>query len=241
MEVYLAGLGALIWQLDGCLGKMSFNARTIHFAGGCWNIIGRIQHCMKMSGRSKRMSIAEGSMFSPADFPASLSAVRDDERERQMTVISGRKCIESLERFGRVGSLAKMFSVCLIGEAVWFSSRCRLTWKLKATRSGRMYCQLQVSERRTGGTGFGLLPTPTAMMNEESVETFEARKKRLGRKSISPNLHKRLNLMIRSSGVFGIGPEPGKNFRLSHRFILEMMGFPPDWTELPFQNGEMDR
>lgn len=32
----------------------------------------------------------------------------------------------------------------------------------------------------------------------------------------------------------------GGNFRLNPQFVLEMMGFPPDWTLAPFlsQNGE---
>ena len=30
----------------------------------------------------------------------------------------------------------------------------------------------------------------------------------------------------------------GSNSQLNPRFVAEMMGFPPDWTELPFQNGE---
>ncbi|WP_184549829.1 hypothetical protein [Mucilaginibacter sp. FT3.2] len=30
----------------------------------------------------------------------------------------------------------------------------------------------------------------------------------------------------------------GMNGQLNPRFVAEMMGFPPDWTELPFQNGE---
>jgi hypothetical protein len=35
-------------------------------------------------------------------------------------------------------------------------------------------------------------------------------------------------------------PEAGKNSQLNPRFVLEMMGFPTDWTELPFLNGEMN-
>ena len=31
---------------------------------------------------------------------------------------------------------------------------------------------------------------------------------------------------------------PGKTSQLNPRFVMEMMGFPPDWTELPFLNGE---
>jgi DNA (cytosine-5)-methyltransferase 1 len=32
----------------------------------------------------------------------------------------------------------------------------------------------------------------------------------------------------------------GKSSQLNPRFVMEMMGFPPDWTELPFRNGEMN-
>jgi len=32
--------------------------------------------------------------------------------------------------------------------------------------------------------------------------------------------------------------QTGKTSQLNPRFVAEMMGFPPDWTELPFQNGE---
>jgi hypothetical protein len=30
----------------------------------------------------------------------------------------------------------------------------------------------------------------------------------------------------------------GTTSQLNPRFVLEMMGFPPNWTELPFLNGE---
>jgi len=30
----------------------------------------------------------------------------------------------------------------------------------------------------------------------------------------------------------------GKSFHLSPQFVLEMMGYPTDWTLLPFQNGD---
>jgi len=32
--------------------------------------------------------------------------------------------------------------------------------------------------------------------------------------------------------------EIGTTSQLNHLFVLEMMGFPPNWTELPFLNGE---
>lgn len=39
---------------------------------------------------------------------------------------------------------------------------CYLTWRAKATKSGRSIYQLAPSMPRTGGNGFGLLPTATA-------------------------------------------------------------------------------
>jgi hypothetical protein len=35
--------------------------------------------------------------------------------------------------------------------------------------------------------------------------------------------------------------QPGKTSQLNPRFVLEMMNFPPDWTELPFLNGETNQ
>jgi hypothetical protein len=33
----------------------------------------------------------------------------------------------------------------------------------------------------------------------------------------------------------------GKTSQLNPLFVLEMMGFPPNWTELPFLNGETNQ
>jgi hypothetical protein len=41
----------------------------------------------------------------------------------------------------------------------------RLTWKQKATPSGRQYCQLAASAHRTSGAAFGGLPTPSGTSN----------------------------------------------------------------------------
>src|SRR6185295_11131522 len=46
----------------------------------------------------------------------------------------------------------------------WYSTRCRLTLKLKATKCSRFYFQLAVSTPRTEETGSGLLPTPRTVM-----------------------------------------------------------------------------
>ena len=35
--------------------------------------------------------------------------------------------------------------------------------------------------------------------------------------------------------------ETGKPSQLNPLFVMEMMGFPPNWTVLPFQNGETNQ
>lgn len=65
----------------------------------------------------------------------------------------------------------------------------------------------------------GLLPTPKAQ---------EAR----GNTSVDRG---KMNL---SDGIAKRYKPAGKTSQLSHRFVAEMMGFPTDWTELPFLNSE---
>lgn len=108
-----------------------------------------------------------------------------NERERMITVISGRKCLESYERQDRSGLLARM----LLESPIWFNPVVKLTWKRKVIKmkkitrkrylskntssipsatilnvkdipSNRSLFQLAVSERHINGIGYGsLLPT----------------------------------------------------------------------------------
>ena len=109
----------------------------------------------------------------------------DNERERMITVISGRKCLESYERQDRSGLLTRM----LLESPIWFNPVVKLTWKRKVIKmkkitrkrylsknissipsatilnvkdipSNRSLFQLAVSERHINGIGYGsLLPT----------------------------------------------------------------------------------
>lgn len=97
--------------------------------------------------------------FSQEASPASHTAPQESDLERKMTATSGRKCLEQFERFNRAGLWAKTFAALLIGMEGWYSTKCRLTWKMRATRSHRIYFQLAPSTHPTDGIGFGLLPT----------------------------------------------------------------------------------
>lgn len=193
---------------------------------------------------------------SQEDFPASHIVQQESEKAQQMNATYGRKCLEQFERFPRAGSWQKTFAALLIGMEGWSSTRCRLTWKLKATRCSRFFFQLQVSERRIEGTGFGLLHTPRAVMIEEPKQKTRKNSMKTGL-----NLAQVVKLLPtpRSSEHKGVGPMGSKShahrlkkgyldatiqeltgdtFQLNPLFVQEMMGFPTDWLTSPFQSGE---
>ncbi len=255
-----------------------FHCEKILFAERYCTITGLKRRVMQTSGNLKELFTEERSMYSAAASPASLSAKRESEKEQRMTAISGRRCVESLERFSRTGSWVKMFTGSLIGTGDWYSNRCRLTWKLRGTGSGRMFCQLQVSERRTAGTGSGLLPTPVANPGGRTLnrkgENRDKRDIRCGvnleqlakaRLLPTPTVMDSYNIQkLRTSTIkgfergwkkdmtlthqmaMGMLPSPttseskitGKDSHLNPRYVAEMMGFPLNWTELPFLPGE---
>jgi hypothetical protein len=146
----------------------------------------------------------------------------------------------------------------------WYSTKCKLTWKIKGTKYNRFLFQLQVSTLRTEGTEFGLLPTVNAQdwNTGTKPETYQARKLRHQEKGV--NLQMSLRQMAMGSAML---PTPmasdcgekitglenqdslvkmtreitGKASQLSPQFVMEMMGFPTDWTLLPFLNGEKNQ
>jgi hypothetical protein len=244
-----------------------------------------------------------------------------------------------------------MFSDLLIGMEGWYSTKCRLTWKLRGTKYNRLYFQLVPSTHPTEGIEFGLLPTvttqetphlqaeltennrrkalngnshslniadlalrkmlptpnardylgettpgkrvtatgkiqnygevlpdaikrlttmpgmlrtPTAMdstnatatmkstevkegsmhsvtlvrymMNNPLLNTPCASDKNGGCTRPNEKLQLGTNLVNEMHGV--LDQQPGKTSQLNPPFVLEMMGFPPGWTTLPFLNGE---
>ena len=98
------------------------------------------------------------STSSQGDFLASLSPSPGDAEARQMTAISGRRCIGSWTHSGPLGCLEKM----LLGSFRWASTRCFLTWKPAATPQGRLLYRLRPSMPRIDESGSGLWATPAA-------------------------------------------------------------------------------
>lgn len=89
--------------------------------------------------------------------PASHSPLPGSDEARQMTVTSGRKCIESYGKFSPLGCFSKK----LLDSSLWRSTRCYLTWKAQSTPANHLLFRLAVSTPRTKDTAYVLWPTPS--------------------------------------------------------------------------------
>lgn len=195
---------------------------------------------------------------SPEDFRASHFQQPGNGKVQPITVISGRKCCERFAKLVPAGSWAKTFSELLIGREDWFSNVCTLTWKMRGTRSRRLFFQLAASEHRTSDTECGLLPTPTATDKgsgriNRSLSPGAADRPTLAlaaRMGLLPtptaNDAKNATLpksqTMRKYGIVKIASmfKDGHDSQLNPLFVQEMMAFPYLWTELPFQSGEQN-
>jgi hypothetical protein len=203
----------------------------------------------------------EQSTLLQAGFRASHTAQQASASAKKMTVTSGLKCLEQYAKFNRAGLLGKMFPGLLVGREGWFSTRCRLTWKLRGTKYSRLYFQLAVSTLRTEETGSGLLPTPRAnQVNgcDLNSEALASRNKGNSEEVVAGWVTGLLPTPTATSDpkggcmrkdpkyqnatlahmMHGIHGEAGRSSQLNPQFVGEMMGFPLGWTELPFLNGE---
>ena len=210
-------------------------------------------------------------------FPASHTAQPGNGLEKQTNATCGQKCLEQYERYNHATSWGKTFMGLLIGTGDWFSTRCKLTWKLSDTKYNRSYFRLVPSTLPTEEKGFGLLPTiqtqglkvcnqngKTQFIDLKMLPTPQARDWKGARhetQSCIPNLIKK-GLLPTPDAASGKTGYMGKNRQgkqqnletvirnsddslnsqlLNPLFVGEMMGFPPNWTELPFLNGETNQ
>lgn len=138
----------------------------------------------------------------------SLSPPPESKERKRTTVISGRKCIESLHSADPLGSLSKT----LLASSRWHSMMCCLTWKVSATPRGRLLFRLVPSALPTVETGCGLLPTPSGVSNHGKNHVMG-----------------RMDEWGGSSNPFR-GTEIGKVRCAS--FEEWMMGYPTGWSDL---------
>lgn len=178
---------------------------------------------------------------------------------------NAKKCLEQLNKFDRITTHIKIFSKLLIEQNSWFSKKCKLSWRLKGTSFSRIYIHFYSSILNSERINNGLLPTPQAMDVRSDTRKPEERSDAANKGGCSnlrewaangmlptpraanpgsrPNgkggrvLNEEIQIItgIRKRGEF-LTQTDGINSQLNPLFVAEMMGFPPDWTELPFIN-----
>jgi hypothetical protein len=197
-----------------------------------------------------------------ADSHVSPIQLQEKGLARRMSATSGQRCLEQFEKFNRPGLWAKTFSALLIGTGDWFSTRCKLTWRLRGTKYNRLYFQLVPSTLPIEEIEFGLLLTATTREEVQDLEKFKKRMEKYPNGTTMPNLATQVMSLLPTptatsdakggctrtdptrqndslaNAIHGQIGDIGKTSQLNPQFVLEMMGFNPDWTLLPFLNGE---
>jgi len=269
---------------------------------------------MMTSQRQTSLFTEEQSTYSQEDSHANRIHQQVKDLVRKTIDISGRRCLEQFERYNPGTSWERMFMDSLIGMGDWFSTRCKLTWKMKGTKYNRVFFQLVPSTLPIEEIEFGLWPTPTSVQRDhpERVEKLKA----TGAKTMMSRAagENRPNSVLDAAMFYGLiqtpttieRAEPPEKMReraekngykngtkynslksqilydpkiqkflptpnasdnrnrgnpndpciqkriqngkqvgltmmvdgqLNPQFVAEMMGFPSNWTELPFLNG----
>jgi hypothetical protein len=116
----------------------------------------------------------------------------------------------------------------------WYSTKCTMTWKAKAMKSNRFLFLLQVSMHHTKDIEFSLSDLKTMM-----IKTPTASDKNGGCTRGNPKMQMGSSLVNQMHHI--CKTQRGKTSQLNTRFVMETMGFPKNWTELPFQNGEANQ
>lgn len=210
-----------------------------------------------ISGQQTSLFTGDNVISSQEDSLVNPIAPPGNDSVKTMSATSGRRCLELFGRFPRATSWAKTFAALLVGMEVWYSTRCRLIWKLRASKCSRFYFQLQASTLHIDETESGLLPTPKVASGTYQRDQKTGKKKLTLRGMVAKGLLptpqvfnatasfiKRKNYNGKNSHSEKLGNAierhleiSGEISQLNPQFVLEMMGFPSNWTELPFQNG----
>ena len=289
---------ALTSPPNGWDGQTSFIVNTIPFVNVSLNTTSQTLNYTTMLKPSTLQLTLDELISSQEDSPVNHSVRQGLEKEPKTNATCGPACCESFERFPQSTSWAKTFAGYLIGQGAWYSKRCALTWKLRATKSHRIFFQLAAKTHPTEGIESGLLLTPTTVMTDEHPDKMRARVSKNGYKNgtkfgslLSQVKYSKMlptpiagdwkgqkrkdgtASMLSGKASLGMLPTPvasdhnagrrgnapregsnpmtnslkdAMNFKektskcsqLNPLFVEEMMGFPKNWTVLPFQSGE---
>jgi hypothetical protein len=97
------------------------------------------------------------------DSHANRSVSQVNKKEEMTTDISGQKCLDSLKKSNPSSLLERMCKDLLTSKTAWSSDRCKMTWKVKVSKSNVSLYQLQASVLGTKDLESGLWATPNTM------------------------------------------------------------------------------
>jgi len=145
---------------------------------------------MKTSPRPTSPLTPQTLIYCPVDSHANLIPPQAKDLAQKTKDTFGHTCFEPYVKSDQLGLWAKMFAGLLAGTMGWFSMRCTLNWKAKATKSNRLYFQLQASTRRTKENESGLWLTPSTIdIATRSQDSWRKRmdyRKSIGRNGVGP-------------------------------------------------------
>ena len=265
MVVYSQASEGSTSRLGGWGGRTSSTSSATRSVGKSSPITSLNPNPSTMSKPSMQLRFEDVYESFRVDSPASPFQQQESGPGHPTIDISGRRCLESFERLAPPTSWRRTFAASLVGMKGWFSTRCVLTWKVKATKSFRSYFLLQASTPRTAETESGLLLTPTTREEPVDLDKFKARMEKYPNGTTMPNLATQVQQMLPTptrtdyKGAYpptSINKHPAranmlrnvyqysrkeynsKTSQLSPLFVQEMMGFPKGWTASPFQSGD---
>ena len=111
---------------------------------------------MSKEKNSKQTSLWE-------DSHANRSVSQVNKKGEMTTDISGQKCLDSLKKSNPSSLLERMSKDLLTSKTAWSSDRCKMTWKVKVSKSNVSLYQLQASVLGTKDLESGLWATPNTM------------------------------------------------------------------------------
>ena len=111
---------------------------------------------MSKEENSKQTSLWEAS-------PVNRSVSQENKKGKMTTDISGQKCLDSLKKSNPSSLLERMCKDLLTSKTAWSSDRCKMTWKVKVSKSNVSLYQLQASVLGTKDLESGLWATPNTM------------------------------------------------------------------------------
>jgi len=111
---------------------------------------------MSKEENSKQTSLWE-------DSHVNRSVSQENKKGEMTTDISGQKCLDSLKKSNPSSLLERMCKDLLTSKTAWSSDRCKMTWKVKVSKSNVSLYQLQASVLGTKDLESGLWATPNTM------------------------------------------------------------------------------